>query len=45
MLTTQDRHDLCCQKFARLEGQTSTGYDWERAVKVSISQFTNMNVT
>ena len=32
MLTTQDKHNLGCQIFARLEGQTSTGYDWERAV-------------
>ena len=42
MLTTQDKHNLCC---ARLEGQTTTGYDWERAVKVSFSQSANMNVT
>ena len=32
MLTTQDKHNLGCQKVARLEGQSSTGYDWERAV-------------
>ena len=35
-LTTQDKHKLCCQRVARLDGQTSTGYDWERTVKVSM---------
>ena len=42
MVTTQDKHNLCCQRVARLEVQTSTGYDWERAVKVSTCQFTNI---
>ena len=37
MVTTQDKHNLCCQRVARLEDQTGTGYDLERAVKVSIS--------
>ena len=44
MPTTQDKHDLCGQRDARLKSQTSTGYDWDRAVKVSFSQSTNMNV-
>ena len=35
MLTTQDKPNLCCQRVARLKGQTSIGYDWERAVKVA----------
>ena len=37
MLTTQEKHNLCCQRVARLEGQTSAGYDRERAIKVSMS--------
>ena len=32
-LTTQEKHNPGCQRVARLLGQTSTGYDWERAVK------------
>ena len=33
MLTTQDKHNLGCQRVATLEGWTSTEYDWERAVR------------
>ena len=33
--TQQDKHNLGCQKVARALGQSSIGYDWERAVKVS----------
>ena len=36
MLTTQDKHNPGCQRVAGLEGQSSTGYDWERVIKVSL---------
>ena len=29
MLTTQDKHNLCCQKVVRASGQSSTGCRWE----------------
>ena len=32
MLTTPEKHNPGFQRVARLEGQSSTGYDWERAV-------------
>ena len=35
MLTTKDKHIPGCQRVARLHGQFSTGYDWERAAKVT----------
>ena len=44
MLTTQDDHNLCCQRVARLEGQTSTGYDWERALKVYLVHFCQIRI-
>ena len=44
MLTTQDDHNLCCQRVARLEGQTSTGYDWEREVKVYLVHFCQIRI-
>ena len=38
MLTTQDEHNLGCQKVARALGQSSTHYDWVRSVKVYLVQ-------
>ena len=35
MLATQDKHNLGCQRVAWLQSQSSTGYYWERAVKVT----------
>ena len=35
MLTTQEKHNPGCERVARLEGQSSTGFDKERAVKLN----------
>ena len=39
MLTTQDKHDLCCQKVARALGnlaQSMTGREWLRYLGYSV---------